>query len=342
VRRAAVDLSSSLPIWSIPPDLAASLRRAFGLGWEVVHVTGRRTADGDGSGPSSEVVDAAVDAEVYLGWGISAEVVKQAGDKLRWVHTAAAGVGGSITPELRSSRAVFTNSRGVHADPMADWVVAAIGFCARGFHVAVAAQREGRWARGELTQLDTPIREFADLRVGLVGYGGVGRAVARQCRALGMTVRAVRRRPRQARRRNLVWLGGPDDLPDLARQSDVLVIAIPHTRETVRMIDESVLALLPRGAYVLNVARGAILDEEALLSHLDSGHLAGCVLDVCGAEPLPADHGLWRHPKVFVTPHVSGVSGGFWAREMALILENIDRYKKGGRLRNLVDMEFGY
>jgi phosphoglycerate dehydrogenase-like enzyme len=120
------------------------------------------------------------------------------------------------------------------------------------------------------------------------------------------------------------------------------VIAVPHTRETVRLIDESVLALLPRGAYVLNVARGAVLDEEAVVSHLDSGQLAGCVLDVCGAEPLPEDHEFWCNPKVFVTPHVSGVSHGFWKREMALILENIGRHKKGDRLRNLVDMESGY
>ncbi len=168
VRRAVVDLSSSLPIWSMPPDLVAELRHAFGLGWEVAHVTERTPADGGGVGPSSHGVRAALNAEVYLGWGISGEVIRQAGDELRWVHTAAAGVGSSITPELRSSRAVFTNSRGVHAGSIADWVVAAIGFCARGFHVAVAAQREKRWARGQLTQLDTPIREFADLRVGIV------------------------------------------------------------------------------------------------------------------------------------------------------------------------------
>jgi phosphoglycerate dehydrogenase-like enzyme len=160
--------------------MVTTFRRAFGLGWEVVSVTEQASGDGNAPGPSPEVVHAAVDAEVYFGWGISSEVIKQAGDKLRWVHTAAAGVGGSITPELRSSRAFFTNSRGVHADPMADWVVAAIGFCVRGFHIAVAAQREKRWARGQLTQLDTPIREFADLRVGIVGYGEIGRSVARR------------------------------------------------------------------------------------------------------------------------------------------------------------------
>ncbi len=157
-----------------------------------------------------------------------------------------------------------------------------------------------------------------------------------------MTVRAVRRHPRKVRTSNVVWLGGPGDLPDLARQSDVLVIAVPHTRETVKLVDESVLAQLPRGAYVLNVARGAVLDEEAVVSHLDSGHLAGCVLDVCGTEPLPEDHEFWHNPKVFVTPHVSGVSHRFWKREMALIVENIDCYRNGDRLRNVVDTESGY
>ena len=322
--------------------MVTTLRRALGLGWEVVHIPERSSVDSYGSGPPSERLRAAADVEVYLGWGISPEVIRQSGGKLRWVHTAAAGVGSSITPELRSSRAVFTNSRGVHADPIADWVVAAIGFCVRGFHIAVAAQRGKQWARSALTQLDAPIREFAGLQVGLVGYGGIGRSVARRCRALSMTVRAVRRHPRKGRPRNLVWLGGPGDLPDLARQSDILVIAAPHTQETVRIIDSSVLALMPRGSYVLNVSRGALLDEEAVVSHLDSGHLAGCVLDVFGSEPLPADHEFWCNPRVFITPHVSGVSHGFWEREMALILENVDRYKKGERLRNLVDMESGY
>ena len=138
------------------------------------------------------------------------------------------------------------------------------------------------------------------------------------------------------------WIGGPDELLELASQSDVLVIAAPQTASTFQLVGSKVLAALPKGAYVLNVARGALLDEDALLVHLNSGHLAGSVLDVFATEPLPEDHPFWSHPKVFVTPHVSGVSHRFWEREMELIVDNIGRYLRGNRLRNLVNLTAGY
>ena len=131
-------------------------------------------------------------------------------------------------------------------------------------------------------------------------------------------------------------------MPSLARWSDVLVITVPRTRDTEGSIGESVLGELPRHAYVINVGRGAILDEEVLLRQLDEGRLAGCVLDVFAWEPLPDDHPFWRHPRVLVSPHMSGVSTRFWERETGLIVDNIDRYLRGRRLKNVVDLETGY
>ncbi|UCD24427.1 MAG: D-2-hydroxyacid dehydrogenase [Gemmatimonadota bacterium] len=342
MRRAVVDLTSLRPIWSIPPTSVSVIREAFGNGWEVVAVSEPTASDGDGAGGTAAAVQAAAGAEVYVGWGVSADVIRAAGEKLRWVHTAAAGVGGSITPELRSGGAVITNSRVVLGEPIADWVVAAIGFCASAFHVVVAAQNERRWAKAELTSLNTPVRELRDLNVGIVGAGGIGQAVAKRCRALGMYVSAIRRDPARRRPQGIRWVGGPGDLLEMARQSDVLVIAAPHTVETYRIVDESVLAMLPDGAYVINVARGALLDEDALLVHLNNGHLAGAVLDVFAKEPLAEDHPFWSHPRILVTPHVSGVSHRFWEREMELIVDNIGRYLQGKRLRNLVNLTTGY
>jgi phosphoglycerate dehydrogenase-like enzyme len=342
VRRAVVNLTSLRPIWSIPPERVSVIREAFGSGWEVEHVTVPTSSDGDGSGGSSEAAQAAVGAEVYFGWGISEEVIIAAGESLGWVHTAAAGVGGSLTPALRASGALITNSREVHATPIAEWVLAAIGFCARGFLPAVAAQGEHRWAKAELASLDTPIRELCDLRVGIIGYGGIGRAVARRCSALGMQVRAVRRNPALPLPAGVLWMGGPGDILELAGQSDVLVIAAPHTSETRKLVDAAVLGSMPPGSYVLNVARGALLDEAALLVHLSSGHVAGCVLDVFATEPLPAEHPFWDHPNVFVTPHVSGVSRNFWDREVGLITDNIKRYVQGAPLKNVVNLAAGY
>ncbi len=342
MRRAVVDLTSTQPIWSVPAAVTAGIRRAFGRGWEVVEVDEATSSDGDGGGGSADGARASVGAEVYLGWGIGPPVVHAAGPTLRWAHSAAAGVGGSVTPEFRATGAVLTNSRGVHAEPMADWAVTAIGLCLRGFHAAIAAQRESRWSKTWFTSGEVRLREFNEARVGIVGLGSLGSAIAKRCAGLGMEVRGIRRWPTRRRPADVRWVGGPGAIGRLARRSDVLVIAAPHTTRSRRIVDGTVMDTLPDGAFVVNLARGALLDEAALLERLDNGRVAGCVLDVFAAEPLPSTHPFWYHPRVLVTPHVSAVSYRFWEREGALILENVRRYRAGRRLKNLVDLRAGY
>ncbi len=281
-------------------------------------------------------------AEAYLGFGVSPTIARAGLGSLCWAHSAAAGVGSSLTPELAATGAAFTNSRAIHAEPMADWVLAALGYCFRGFYEMVRAQRERRWSQSLFTDRTVVCREFGGARIGLVGLGGIGRAVAHRCAALGMEVRAVRRRPGRRLPRGVDWAGGPRDIRQLARWSDALVIAAPHTRETSHLIDHDVLRALPRGAFVINASRGTLIDESALLRHLDTGRVAACVLDVFRREPLADDHPLWSHPRVLVSPHVSAVSERFWERETALIVDNVRRYRAGRRLRNLVDWEAGY
>lgn len=281
-------------------------------------------------------------AEVYIGYGVAPEIARAGLGTLRWAHSGAAGVGSSLTPELRATGARFTNSRGIHAEPMADWIIAALGYCFRGFHEIIAAQREAGWAATRFTDGRVGTREFRGARIGLVGVGGIGSAVAHRCVALGMDVYAVRRHPGRRLPAGVNWAGGPRDIVRLARRSDALVVAAPHTPETRHLIGDAVLRALPRGAFVLNVSRGAVIDEAALLRHLDRGHLGGCALDVFQTEPLPGDHPLWRHPRVLVSPHVSAVSERFWERETALIVDNVRRYLHGRRLRNLVDWDAGY
>ena len=335
-------MASEYPVWSLPPGSLEVLREAFGSSWEICEVTANTSDNSYGCGKRLDDVGSLEGVEVYFGWGIPRRVVGAASGTLKWVHSAAAGIGASITDELRASGAVLTNSRGIHAEPVSDWVIAAIGFCARGFHEAVAAQRERRWSRKALTESDVRLPEFSALRVGVVGLGGIGKAVARKCAALGMEVRAVRRLVSGTVPAGVSWVGGPDELPKLAANSDVLVLAVPHTGATANLIGESVLRALPRGAYLLNVSRGGILDETALLAQLESGHIGGCVLDVFATEPLERTHAFWSHPKVFVTPHVSAVTRHFWGREIALIVENIGRFLRGDRLRNVVNLEAGY
>jgi phosphoglycerate dehydrogenase-like enzyme len=326
----------------MPPSALRAIRRAFGPAWQVVNIRAVTQSDGDGGGGSAATIRAVTGAEVYFGYGVAPRVARAAAGTLRWAHSAAAGVGSSLTPELRATGARFTNSRGVHAEPMADWVVAALGYCFRGFHEMVAAQRRRRWVATRFTSRSVPLREFAGARVGLVGLGGIGTAVARRCAALGMEVHAVRRVTGRPLPRGVNWAGSPQDLVRMARRSDALVVAAPLTADTRHLIGDAVLRALPAGAFLINVARGAVVDEHALVRHLDRGRLGGCVLDVFATEPLPRAHRLWRHPRVLVSPHVSAVSERFWDRQTALMVDNIRRYRSGRRLRNLVDWDAGY
>jgi len=157
-----------------------------------------------------------------------------------------------------------------------------------------------------------------------------------------MSVAGVRRRPALGGPPGTRWVGGPDDLPRLASESDCLVIAAPHTGATAGAVDRAVLERLPRHAVVVNVSRGSLLDEVVLLDLIDRGRLAGAALDVFSVEPLPDSHPFWGHPRVLVSPHVSAVTNRFWERETALIVDNIGRYLAGAPLVNVVDLEAGY
>ncbi len=340
-RRLVVDLRSPRAVWRVPPGLVSEIRGAIGPGWDVSEVVEFAASDGEGGSGSPASIAAARGAEIYLGWGVPPGVLEAGHDTLRWAHTATAGVGQSLSA-LRDRRIVLTNSAGIHAEPIADWVIAAVAYFARGLDHVVPAQRDGRWIKDAFGNLDIPVRELSGLRVGLFGLGGIGAAVARRALALGMSVAGIRRRPAQGGPESLRWIGGFDALQRLASESDALVIAAARTGETEHAVDRRVLEQLPEGAIVINVSRGAILDDAALLEGLASGRIRGAALDVFTTEPLPDGHPYWGHPRVLLSPHVSAVTTQFWDREGALILENIRRYLGAEPLRNVVDLESGY
>jgi phosphoglycerate dehydrogenase-like enzyme len=341
--RLVVDLASPRAVWRVPPEAVRAIRDALGDGWEVATVDAAAPSDGDGGSGSAASLVAARGAEIYLGFGVPPGVLDAARDTLRWVHSGTAGIGGSL-PHLRGRRGAvtLTNSAGIHAEPMADWVIATVAYFARGLDRMREAQGQGRWIKDDFGDFRVPVRELPELRVGLLGLGGIGSAVARRAIALGMTVSGVRRRPERGGPAGVTVVGGLDALPVLAAGSDVLVIAAPHTGETAGVVDRATLTRLPAGAVVINVSRGSLLDEGALLELLDGGRLRGAALDVFAAEPLPPGHPFWAHPRVLVSPHVSAVTTRFWERELGLIVENIRRYLAGAPLRNVVDLEAGY
>jgi phosphoglycerate dehydrogenase-like enzyme len=340
-RRLVVDLTSPWAVWRIPPDSVRAIGAALGPGWEVVPVAAPAASDGDGGAGTPEAAAAARGAEIYLGYGVAPGVVTAGRDTLRWVHSATAGVGASLAP-LAGTGIVLTNSAAVHAAPIADWTIAAVAYFARSLDRMREFQAAAHWAKAEFSDLVVPVREFADLRLGVFGLGGIGRAIAERGAALGMSVAGVRRRPERGGPPGVRWVGGLRDLPRLAADSDCLVIAAPHTAATRGAVSRAVLERLPPDAIVVNVSRGTVLDETAVLEFLDAGRLRGAALDVFGVEPLPASHPFWRHPRVLVSPHVAAVTARFWQRETGLIVENVGRYLAGSPLANTVDREAGY
>ncbi len=337
-RRIVVDLASPHPAWRVPATAVSTIQAALGPGWEVVEVAVPTASDSPGT---PEAVAAVCGAEIYLGHVVPAGVIEAGRDSLRWAHTVTAGVAPSL-PHFRGTHIVLTNSAGVHAEPIADWVITAIGYFARGLDRLREFQAAGRWAWAEFADFAVPVRELSELRLGVFGLGGIGSAIARRGVALRMSVAGVRRRPARGGPTGVRSVGGLADLPRLAAESDCLVIAAPHTAETRGAVSRAVLERLPHDAIVVNVSRGTLLDETALLAVLDASRVRGAALDVFAAEPLPAGHPFWRHPRVLVSPHVAAVTARFWERETGLIVENIRRYLAGSPLTNTVDLEAGY
>ena len=319
------------------------IRAALGDEWEVRTVDEPMSATGDGApSPPPKLLELIGEAEVFCGFGIRREPFL-AGRRLRWVHSAAAGVGASLFDEMRTSDVLFTNSGGIYAEPMAEHALAMILYFSRGLDMAVAARPEKRWEHARLAGVESPLIELSGRVLGIVGYGRVGSALGRRAHALGMRVRAIRRTlgglppPPELER-----LDGPAGLAELLPGCDFVAITVPDTPETTQLIDEQRLALMPPRAVLLNLSRGSILDEEALLQALTERRLRGAALDVFQREPLPADHPFWEMENVLVTPHVSGTSGRFWERQTDLIVLNIRRYLAGEELENQVDKERGY
>ena len=346
------------PIWAMPGWVHGEIRDALPADWELVVIDEETDGSGDGAARvSPTVLEAVSGAEVYFGYGIPAELL-EAGAQLRWVHSGAAGVGSSLTPTMLASLVVFTNSAGVHAPPMAETVLAMLLFFGRGLDIAMGGQRRAEWTNEDYYVAGAPLSELSSSTIGIIGFGGVGREVARRVASLGARVIAVKRTTPQPGEADLEPVGGrlplgsrielvhgTSGLDALLRESDAVVVAAPDTVETRGLIDGAAIGRMKPGAVLVNVARGKIVDQAALATALVEGRIRGAGLDVFSKEPLPSDHPLWALPNVVLTPHVSAVTRGFWRRETDLIVRNLERYLTDAPIsewENVVDKRAGY
>jgi len=346
---------------AVSPILSARIRqrdidriRDVSPGSRIVNLSVEGLADGP--------VD---DVEVLLrGW-----LVAEAFDRLlaraphlTWVHSATSGVERALTPAALSRGVLVTNARGVFSRPIAEHVLMMILAISRHLPELFELQHERTWQPLEG-------RELRELTIGIIGYGSLGRAVASLASAFGARVIAMRRRPSVGETGGAVTAAGPaaaadagpnddgegfafeprvdrilgpDGLHELLAASDIVVLAAPLTNETENLIDEAAIASMQRDAWIINVARGRLIDDTALIRALRDNRIGGAALDAFRDEPLPQSSPYWSLPNVIVTPHTAWSSARVLDRSVDLFCDNLVRFSRGEQLRNVVDPAAGY
>lgn len=268
---------------------------------------------------------AIVDAEILVlapRYGTMLREVWSAAKKLRWIHALGAGVETLPFDLLRDSDVIVTNSRGVYADALAEFVVGAMLWFAKDFRRLINNQRERKWEPFAVQRLE-------GATVGIIGYGSTGQAIARRVGAFDMRVLTLRRR-------------GGTTLDELIPASDYVVVSTPLTEETRHLIDVRRLAQMRPSAVLINISRGAVVDEQALIDALRERRIRGAALDVFDSEPLPAESPLWTLENVLLSPHSADLTTDSHDRAIALFRRNLERFRKGEPLENVVDKTAGY
>jgi phosphoglycerate dehydrogenase-like enzyme len=256
--------------------------------------------------------------------------------RTRWVHTISTGVDTQLWPEIIASPVPMTNARGVFRRPLGEWAVAAMLYFCYDLRRDIRQQEAGVWERFES-------RELAGQTVGIVGYGEIGRAAAERARPFGMRIVALRRNPHLSENDPLVDAAYPPELlREMLAVCDFVVAAAPLTPSTRGMIGTAEIAAMKPTAVIINVGRGAVIDEPALVAALQTGTIAGAALDVFATEPLPAGHAFYSLKNVLLSPHCADWTPGWLDRSVQLFLDNFDRLRKGEPLENIVDKHAGY
>ncbi|MFN6464405.1 MAG: D-2-hydroxyacid dehydrogenase [Nostoc sp. DedVER02] len=311
----------------LPDHLIGDIRPHLPSDINVVEVDSEGNLDGDVS-----------DAEVYVnGFYLKAstlEKVLTAAPRVRWQQSPSAGVNHILTPTFLQKDIVLTNGAGVHAIPISEFVLAFMLYHAKNLRKLQTLQDAHTWVRGVF------LEELADATLLILGTGNIGQAIASRAKAFGVKVWGSRRHPEPLP--NFDKIVGADEWRSLLPAADYVVIATPLTPETKGLIDEAALRSMRQSAYLINIARGAIVDEAALLTALREGWIAGAGLDTVATEPLPPESPLWSLPNAFITPHCSALSPRLRERIAQLFLDNLKRYQTGQPLRNVVDKKAGY
>jgi phosphoglycerate dehydrogenase-like enzyme len=321
--------TANLDIWIAPDWFSERLRTEFPQ-FEVVRLQQLEELD-------CEIVDAEIAMTVML----RPEQFRLA-KKLRWIHSSAAAIHQLLFPELVNSNVLLTNGRDVHGPAVAEQAMGMIFALAKRIPQDVRFQQRRVWGQMTIWREYSGPQELAGLTLGIVGLGAIGRNLARHAACFGMKVVAVREHADLPKPDFVEQIFPSSRLNAMLAVADYVVIAAPVTPSTQAMIGHEQLAAMKPTAFLLNLSRGALVNESALIQALQQRKIAGAGLDVFEKEPLPDDSPLWGMENVLITPHTAGMNAKMWEQQFELFSENIRRYLAGQLLLALVDKKAGY
>jgi len=323
-----ITLYHRFDLWNGPPWLMERLRADF------PHVEFAQLTSYD------ELEREIADADAFIGWSLRPQQLVAARN-LKWIHSPAAAVHQLLFPELVESDIVITNARDVHGAVVAEHAMALLLALAKRLPSAVRHQQRRQWGQQAMWKESPPPREVQGATLAVIGLGSIGREVARRASALGMRVIAVREHPGKGGAQ-AHEVHAPEDLDNVLAESDFVLLAAPLTEKTRHLINAARLQRMKPDAYLINVSRGPLIDDQALVAALKQRRIAGAALDVFVEEPLPPDSPYWELENVLITPHTAAVTEKLWERHYALIRANLERFFAAQPLLGVVDKKRGY
>ncbi len=291
-------------------------------------------------GGKAEDFDSVIEkADVIFSWGAKRDLLSallERGKNLKWIHSRSAGLDSLLFPALVESPVPLTNGRGVFSQSLGEFVVAAALFFAKDFRRMIRNQEAGRWEQFDVEEVRGQV-------MGIVGYGDIGRACAKRAQALEMEVLALRRRPELSQDDPYVkHVYGFPEMHEMLRQCDYVVVAAPGTSETKGMVGAAEFAAMKPTAVIMNVGRGPVIDEAAMIQALQSRQIRGAALDVFEVEPLPEGNPLYGMENVLLSPHCSDNTKDWLHDAMRFFYKNLERFHTGQPMENIVDKKQGY
>ncbi len=278
------------------------------------------------------------EADAILNWALGGKLLREVfpmARRVRWVHTRSAGIDSVLFPELIASPVPVTNGRGVFSASLGEFALGAMLFFAKDFRRMIRNQEAACWE-----QFD--VEEISRQTVGIVGYGDIGRAVASRARAMGMRVLAVKRHRDAQTDEFAAVVYPPERRAEMIAACDYVVAAAPLTPQTRGLIGEAEFAAMKPGAVVINVGRGPVIDEGAMVRALREGRIRGAALDVFDQEPLPEGHAFYKLGNVLLSPHCADHTSDWTEQAMRFFLAQFERFRKGEELLNVVNKQLGY